>query len=403
MISHQEFNDLFHHKNFEISRRFGSSHKYSTEPIKKALDRIKNPQYHFKTIHVAGTVAKGSVTHILGQMLLAQKIQRVGFFFSPHLNKINERIQINDSMISDIQLTEITDEIMEKIEISKLSFFDLITLIAFYYFYKQEVNWAVIETGLGGRKDSTNNLKPEFCVISPIGYDHTDTLGNTLEKIAYEKAGIIRECPVYSFPQKKEVLSVLRKEAKKKKSPLFVYSPENDFESMDYPRQNLEVCKWIYQHFFMQKPMKVKYELKGRLEKWRDSPLLYFDSAHNQMAAGSLVSWLKIFQLKNRSEKKWIIYMNCLRSKNLLEFIQPFLELTHTHINEIFLIPMQGHIRFYTYKDIERNSKLKENISQLKDIKDMKKWIHDPDYFHLICGSMYLYSIKEASLNIITP
>lgn len=154
-------------------------------------DAIDNPQTKFKTIHIAGTNGKGSTSHMLAA-ILQQAGYKTGLYTSPHLKDFRERIKINGEMISEefvIDFTERTKEVSEKI---KPSFFELTVAMAFAYFEKEKVDIAVIETGLGGRLDSTNIISPILSIITNIGYDHMDLLGDTLEKIAIEKAGIIK-------------------------------------------------------------------------------------------------------------------------------------------------------------------------------------------------------------------
>jgi dihydrofolate synthase / folylpolyglutamate synthase len=152
---------------------------------------IDNPQTKFKSIHIAGTNGKGSTSHMLAAML-QQAGYKTGLYTSPHLKDFRERIKINGEMISQdfvVDFVQRTKTISEEI---KPSFFELTVAMAFDYFEKEKIDIAVIETGLGGRLDSTNIITPLLSIITNIGYDHMDLLGNTLEKIASEKAGIIK-------------------------------------------------------------------------------------------------------------------------------------------------------------------------------------------------------------------
>jgi dihydrofolate synthase/folylpolyglutamate synthase len=152
---------------------------------------IDNPQTKFKCIHIAGTNGKGSTSHMLAAML-QQAGYKTGLYTSPHLKDFRERIKINGEMISQqfvVDFVKRTKTISEQIQ---PSFFELTVAMAFDYFEKEKVDIAIIETGLGGRLDSTNIITPILSIITNIGYDHVDILGNTLEKIAAEKAGIIK-------------------------------------------------------------------------------------------------------------------------------------------------------------------------------------------------------------------
>ena len=152
---------------------------------------VNNPQTKFKSIHIAGTNGKGSTSHMLAA-ILQQSGYKTGLYTSPHLKDFRERIKINGLMIEEsfvVEFVERTKILCEKIE---PSFFELTVAMAFEYFHQQQVDIAVIETGLGGRLDSTNIITPILSIITNIGYDHMNILGNTLEEIAGEKAGIIK-------------------------------------------------------------------------------------------------------------------------------------------------------------------------------------------------------------------
>ena len=158
-----------------------------------ALDRhLGQPHHRFKSIHVAGTNGKGSVSHTLAAILQSAG-HRVGLFTSPHLVDFRERIRVNGEMISEQEVVNFVAEHRAFFEPLHPSFFELTTAMAFWYFKQQKVDIAVVETGLGGRLDSTNILSPILSVITNISFDHTQFLGHTLELIATEKAGIIKE------------------------------------------------------------------------------------------------------------------------------------------------------------------------------------------------------------------
>lgn len=158
-----------------------------------ALDKhLKNPQKSFKAVHIAGTNGKGSVSHMLASVL-QDAGYRTGLFTSPHIKDFRERIKVNGLMISEDEVAEFITKNKVFIEKIQPSFFELTTLMAFDHFREHEVEFAVIETGLGGRLDSTNIIKPILSVITNISWDHADLLGDSLTKIAVEKAGIIKQ------------------------------------------------------------------------------------------------------------------------------------------------------------------------------------------------------------------
>jgi len=152
---------------------------------------VDNPQTKFRTIHIAGTNGKGSTSHMLAA-ILQQAGYKTGLYTSPHLKDFRERIKINGEMIDKAFVVEFVERTKVLSESIQPSFFELTVAMAFEYFYQQQVEIAVIETGLGGRLDSTNIITPILSIITNIGYDHMDILGDTLEKIGNEKAGIIK-------------------------------------------------------------------------------------------------------------------------------------------------------------------------------------------------------------------
>ncbi|HSB94481.1 MAG TPA: folylpolyglutamate synthase/dihydrofolate synthase family protein [Flavitalea sp.] len=154
-------------------------------------ERLDNPQQKFRSIHIAGTNGKGSTSHMLAAVLQAAGY-KTGLYTSPHLKDFRERIRINGAMIREQFVTDFVESLKPVIEAIDPSFFELTVAMAFDYFAKEQVDVAVIEVGLGGRLDSTNIIQPEISVITNIGFDHMHLLGNTLEKIAGEKAGIIK-------------------------------------------------------------------------------------------------------------------------------------------------------------------------------------------------------------------
>lgn len=170
--------------------------KLGIENISRFLDSADNPHHKFKSVHIAGTNGKGSTAAYIDA--IARKAgYKVGIFTSPHLADFRERIRLNGKKITKRFITEFINKHRARIEKDKITFFEVCTAMAFCYFAKNRVDLAVVEVGLGGRLDATNTLKPVLSIITDISYDHTNILGDTLSKIAWEKAGIVkRETPV---------------------------------------------------------------------------------------------------------------------------------------------------------------------------------------------------------------
>nr|WP_312289624.1 folylpolyglutamate synthase/dihydrofolate synthase family protein [Clostridium chromiireducens] len=205
--------------------RFGSN--YGLERTLRILELLGNPQKKLKLIHIAGTNGKGSTTAMISKMLRGFGY-KVGMYTSPYLQEFEERIQINGENINKSVLVKLLEEVKRAIDkvveegYEHPTEFEIITALMFLHFYKEEVDYGVIEVGLGGRLDSTNVLTPIVSVITSISFDHTNILGNNLKDIAKEKAGIIKENkPVILYPQEQEVEEVVSRVAREKNSKVF--------------------------------------------------------------------------------------------------------------------------------------------------------------------------------------
>ncbi len=182
---------------------------------------LGNPENKFKSVHVAGTNAKGSTSHLLASILQSAGY-KVGLYTSPHLKDFRERIKINGEMIPQQNVVDFVETYKTDFEKIQPSFFEMTVGLAFDYFVSQQIDIAIIEVGLGGRLDSTNVIQPEVSIITNISFDHTALLGNTLEKIAAEKAGIIKPgTPVIIGETQVEIKNVFLEKAKQNNAPLF--------------------------------------------------------------------------------------------------------------------------------------------------------------------------------------
>ncbi len=198
--------------------------------ILKFCDYLGNPHQKLKCIHLAGTNGKGSTGHLLASVLQAAGL-KVGLYTSPHYRDFRERIKINGTYIEKKQVVNFVAH--HKTEIRKIgpSFFEITVALAFDYFAKEKVDIAIIETGLGGRLDSTNIITPMVSVITNISFDHQQFLGDTLPKIAGEKAGIIKaKVPVVIGEKQREVFTIFKEKAKSEKAKLFVANEQKNYE-----------------------------------------------------------------------------------------------------------------------------------------------------------------------------
>lgn len=203
------------YKKLPIYQRVGApAYKPGLKNIQSLCEALGNPQLKFPSIHIAGTNGKGSVSHYLASILQSAGYKNVGLHTSPHLKDFRERIKINGIPISEEEVINFITKYKELIERTDSSFFELSVAMAFYFFAKAHCEIAVIETGLGGRLDSTNIITPVLSVITNISFDHVATLGDTLEKIAFEKAGIIKpNIPVVIGETQPETKPVFLKKA----------------------------------------------------------------------------------------------------------------------------------------------------------------------------------------------
>ncbi len=191
-MNYQETIDYLYHTLPMFSRLGAAAIKKDITNTVRLCEALGDPQHKFKTIHIAGTNGKGSTSHMLAAILQTAGY-KTGLYTSPHLKDFRERIKVNGAMCEEAFVVDFTQRIQPLIDEIEPSFFEITVAMAFEYFVEQQVDIAVIEVGLGGRLDSTNIITPELSVITNIGWDHMNMLGDTLEKIAYEKAGIIKE------------------------------------------------------------------------------------------------------------------------------------------------------------------------------------------------------------------
>lgn len=202
---------------------------------------LGNPQNKFKSIHIAGTNGKGSTSHMLAAVLQAAGY-KTGLYTSPHLKDFRERIKINGAMIDEAFVVDFVERIKPLILSIEPSFFEITVAMAFDYFVQQQVDIAVIEVGLGGRLDSTNIITPALSVITNIGWDHMNILGDTLEKIAYEKAGIIKpHVPVIVGAVLPETKDVFISKAKQQGAPLIIATDQSYITDWHHENHLLQV------------------------------------------------------------------------------------------------------------------------------------------------------------------
>ncbi len=307
---------------------------FNLERMRKLLGRLGNPEQAMKCVHVAGTKGKGSTATMISCML-RNCGYKVGLYTSPHLISVRERMSIDGECPTEREFTRAMATVIEAVRKAatrdgETTYFEVVTATAFVWFAQQEVDVAVVETGLGGRLDSTNVIQPEACAITSISQDHVAYLGNTLTAIAEEKAGIIKEgIPVVSAPQRPEVFNVLRAAADKLKAPLCVPGEDNDlsyrFESTrpigPHTRLSLTTPRSRFEHLHVPLPGEHQaincsvalsvmdalkgrgfaiddqkaveglslVKMRGRMEMVCEEPRILVDGAHNASSVEALM------------------------------------------------------------------------------------------------------------------
>ena len=192
-------------------------YKLDLNSIKSVCNFLQNPQDNFKSIHVAGTNGKGSTSHMLASVF-HEGGYKVGLYTSPHLIDFRERIKLNGKKIPESNVVDFVKKYQDYFKKNKISFFEMTVAMAFYYFSKSKVDIAIIETGLGGRLDATNIINPIISIITNVGLDHQEFLGEDIKQIAEEKAGIIKSCkPVVISEYQSSIHKIFIDKANEKK------------------------------------------------------------------------------------------------------------------------------------------------------------------------------------------
>jgi dihydrofolate synthase/folylpolyglutamate synthase len=307
-MTYQEAIDFLFHSLPVWERQGAGAYKPGLERIEGFAEALGNPQRGFRSVHVAGTNGKGSVCHMLAAVLMAAGY-RTGLFTSPHLVDFRERIRVNGQMIPEEAVVEFTCEWQDEMVRRGLSFFEMTTAMAFWWFEHAGCDVAVIETGLGGRLDSTNIITPELSIITNIGLEHTQYLGETLAAIAVEKAGIVKEgIPVVIGETEPETEAIFRAKAAELASPI-VFADKidggvRDYEldlRGDYQQRNLVTVlaavdvlreRFDISEEVLREGLAHTGRMTGLCGRWQvvgREPLIVLDTAHNAHGIAQVV------------------------------------------------------------------------------------------------------------------
>lgn len=286
------------------------AYKKDLKNILKLSKHLNNPYHNFKSIHIAGTNGKGSTAHMISSVL-QEANYKVGLYTSPHLVDFRERIKINGKMIEKDFITDFIKDNIDFLNDNSFSFFEMTVGLAFEYFNKNSIDIAVIEVGMGGRLDSTNIISPQVSVITNISFDHTKFLGNTIEEIAKEKAGIIKEGTAVVIGEKQNNTSDLFIDIAKEKKSEISFADELIEDEYDcdlkgvYQKMNIKtsiqtINELVKLGFIISeenivdglKNVKTNTGILGRWEIIGKDPLIICDVAHNHEALSIVLNHL---------------------------------------------------------------------------------------------------------------
>lgn len=405
--------------------RFGMN--LGLDRIEKVLEFLGNPHKDIKFIHIGGTNGKGSTTAMISSVLKEAGF-KVGMYTSPYLEEFEERIQINGENIKKDDLACLMGDVKEAInKVIELGYesptqFEIITALMFYYFSKEKVDYAVLEVGLGGRLDATNVVIPEIVVLTSISLDHMNILGNTIEKIAGEKCGIIKSgVPVISYPQKESALEVIKNRCKELNCQLEVANID-DIKNVSIDKekhvQKIEVLI-DNETFKIELSLLGDHQVKnflvalrtlldlrkkgvnisdeaiksglrkvrwiGRMEVLNERPLVVIDGAHNIDGIRNLRKSIdKYFNFKNIT-----LILGVLGDKQVEEMVE---EITRGVDNVVIVEPHSDRAEDVEdlYKKIKNFGKESFMFKDYKEAYNKAYELTKEDDLLLICGSLYM-------------
>ena len=312
-MNYQETLEYLFVKTPAFQQKGETAYKPGLANVMELDDFYGNPHKRFKTIHIAGTNGKGSVSHTLAAILQSAGY-KVGLYTSPHLKDFSERIRINGKPISEQYVIDFVREAEEIIDRLNPSFFEITTLMAFTYFAHENVDIAVIETGLGGRLDSTNIISPILSVVTNVSFDHVNLLGDTLEKIAFEKAGIIKKgIPAVVGEMPLGLRPIFTEKTEKVVFAEDTAYSDYEFELKGYCQEKNKKTILCAMEL-LKNELNIKEEniaeglknvveltsLMGRWQKLSSSPLIIADTGHNVAGMQYIVSQIADIKAENK-------------------------------------------------------------------------------------------------------
>jgi len=390
-----------------------SAANFSLDAIRSFCEKLGNPQDRFPSIHVAGTNGKGTTCYLL-EKVYADAGYKTGLFTSPHLTRYNERVRVAQKEISDEELLVFFQTAENLFNEIKLSYFEISTVLAFWVFANKEVDIAIIETGLGGRLDSTNIINPEISVITSIGLDHQNVLGDTLEEIAREKAGIIKERKAVVIGDVSGTpFSEIRKIAKQKESGVLLskaLKPEWDLSVITLKKEEISfktnfrepVNRWNVaivwkvvqelQERFPAEEKSIVHSVEsfegapGRFDKLNPEYEWYFSGSHNAQALESSLSAVEA--MKQREDT--VLVFSAMKDK-----LSPELMVFFEGFKQAYFIEQESE-RAAKWEDIKELIDAKLLTEDRKEIilKELKTELV------IFMGSFYFYPIVKRWTNV---
>jgi len=409
-----------------LSNFFKGTKNPTLKAMEYFMDEFGHPEKGLKVIHIAGTNGKGSCTEMINNILINAGY-KVGKFISPHLIKYNERIAINNKNITNEKIEEIIERIKPKIDKynslnkSKITLFELETTMAILYFYENNCDFVVLETGLGGLYDCTNIVNPIVSIITSIGYDHMNILGNTLVEITEQKAGIIKENSetIFALSDEKNVNDKIKETCLEKNNKLHIvqnqdiknYSYNQDFQKFDYKNYkdiviNLKGEKQLLNSSICIECIEIlrekSYDIpekalreglktvihKGRFETINENPLMIFDGAHNRPAIENFIKSIEMYY-KNQNK---VYIISILKTKDYKMILKELLK----DEKSVFIFTDGNNKDIYVPKEelLEIAKKYTNNerlyAQDLEKSIDLVKEKYKRDVIFLV-GSFYIY------------
>lgn len=390
----------------EILRSHEKFHiKLGLERIEKILNLLDNPQDKYKIIHIAGTNGKGSTSKIINEILLNSKI-RTGLFTSPHLFSYEERIKVNNENITPYVFNKLVNEVdsLAQKEGIELSEFELLCAVAFYYFFIKGVSYVVLETGLGGLYDATNIIKNSLSVITTIDFDHKERLGDNIEQIASQKAGIIKENSKVVVLNSNKGFDIIKKTADEKHAQLIeadeiktVFEEDKNYVILNnektefnllgsHQAQNLSLALSAVNNLDIEiEESAIKKALKDvtwhfRAEYIKDKNIL-IDSAHNPQGANALRQLLD----DNFKDSKKIFIFGCLKNKEYEKMLDSLIQAE----DELYFMEFD-YPSALKFDELDK----KYNAKKVQSLDEIIK----QDGLKVLCGSIYMLGniLKEA-------